>query len=75
MKTIQELREIYGWTHWELAVRLGVRPGMIKDWEAGRGRPRAIHLTRLAEVFGVDRSYIQLDINQDAVADSDSGSA
>ncbi len=75
MKTIQELREIYGWTHWELAVRLGVRPGMIKDWEAGKGRPRAIHLTRLAEVFGVDRSYIQLDLNLDEPAGSASSGA
>lgn len=75
MKTIQELREIYGWTHWELAARLAVRPGMIKDWEAGRGRPRAIHVVRLAEVFGVDRSYIQLDVSSEADDASSAGSA
>jgi transcriptional regulator with XRE-family HTH domain len=75
VKTIQELREIYGWSHWELAVRLGVRPGMLKDWEAGKSRPRAIHLTRLAEIFGVDKSYIKLDVEPVDDAESGSGSA
>ena len=64
MKTIQELREAYGWTHFDLAVRTGVRPGAIRDWESGKGRPRTIHLVRLAEVFGVKQDFISLDIVQ-----------
>jgi transcriptional regulator with XRE-family HTH domain len=64
VKTIQELREAYGWTHFDLAVRTGVRPGAIRDWESGKGRPRTIHLVRLAEVFGVKKDYIALDIVQ-----------
>jgi transcriptional regulator with XRE-family HTH domain len=64
VKTIQELREAYGWTHFDLAVRTGVRPGAIRDWESGKGRPRSIHVVRLAEVFGVKREFISLDVAQ-----------
>lgn len=62
MKTIQELREAYGWTHFELAIRLGVRPGMIRDWESGKMSPRTIHMRRLAEVFGVKQDFINTRI-------------
>ena len=74
MKTIQELREAYGWTHFDLAVRTGVRPGSIRDWESGKGRPRTIHLIRLAEVFGVKKDFITLDIVQRDTADPDESS-
>lgn len=63
MMTIQQLREAYGWTHWELAVRIGVRPGTIKDWESGRGRPRSIQMRRIAEVFGVPADSISHDVS------------
>lgn len=62
MMTIQQLREAYGWTHYELAIRLGVRPATIREWEIGKGRPRTVHMKRLAEIFGVSRSYISLDV-------------
>jgi transcriptional regulator with XRE-family HTH domain len=64
VKTIEELRVAYGWTHFDLAVRTGVRPGAIRDWESGKGKPRTIHLVRLAEVFGVKKDFITLDIVQ-----------
>jgi transcriptional regulator with XRE-family HTH domain len=62
VKTIQELREAYGWSHYELAIRVGVRPGTIRDWESGKMSPRTIHLRRLAEVFGVRKDYISTGI-------------
>jgi transcriptional regulator with XRE-family HTH domain len=72
MKTIQELREAYGWTHWELAIRIGVRPGMIKDWESGRSRPRSIQMRRITEVFGVSRDFISHDVKAPDAIDEES---
>ena len=52
-KTIRELRQERGWTQFELAVKLGVQPGTIANWERGRTRPRVTELKRLAQLFGV----------------------
>ena len=72
MKTIQELREAYGWNHYELAVRLGVRPATIRDWEDGRSRPRSIQLRRVAEVFGVPQAFIDLNARAPEQSTTDS---
>ena len=50
---IQRAREAKGWRRSQLARHLGVSWRVVHYWETGR-LPRAEHLTRLAEVLGVD---------------------
>jgi transcriptional regulator with XRE-family HTH domain len=59
-KTIRELRQERGWTQFELAVKLGVQPGTIANWERGRTLPRVTELKRLAQLFGVCMEEIVL---------------
>jgi transcriptional regulator with XRE-family HTH domain len=60
MKTIRELREERGWSQFELAVRAGVTPGTVGNWERGKTEPKATQLRRLAEVFGVTMDGIEI---------------
>lgn len=59
-KTIRQLREERGWTQFELAVKVGVQPGAISNWERGIHEPKVSQLRRLAEVFGVKMDDIEL---------------
>jgi transcriptional regulator with XRE-family HTH domain len=63
-KTIRELRQQRGWIQFELAVKLGVQPGTIANWERGRTLPRVTELKRLAQLFGVCREEIVLPWEQ-----------
>jgi transcriptional regulator with XRE-family HTH domain len=58
MKTIRELREERGWSQFQLAVKTGVTPGTVGNWERGQNEPKATQLRRLAEVFGVSMDVI-----------------
>jgi putative transcriptional regulator len=60
MKTIRELREERGWSQFELAVRAGVTPGTVGNWERGKTEPKATQLRRLAEIFGVAMDGIEI---------------
>jgi transcriptional regulator with XRE-family HTH domain len=40
MSTIRQLREERGWTQLRLAIRLGVTPVTIYNWERGSSEPR-----------------------------------
>jgi len=60
MKTIREYREERGWTQFELAVKVGVTPGAVSNWERGVSEPKVSQLRRLAEVFGVKMDDILL---------------
>lgn len=60
MKTIRELREKRGWTRLELAMRLGVTPGTIYNWERGTNEPKATQFRALAEALGVPMESIDL---------------
>lgn len=60
MKTIRELREAAGLTQLELAVRVGVTPSTIYNWETGRAEPRVSQLRRVAETFSVKMDDIAL---------------
>ncbi len=53
MKTIRELREAAGLTQLELAVRVGVTPSAVYNWERGKSEPKATQLRALARAFGV----------------------
>ena len=61
MKTIRELREEAGMTQLELAVRVGVTPSAVYNWERGRNEPKATQLRSLARVFGVPMEEIDFE--------------
>ncbi len=60
MKTIRELREGRGWTQLELAVKLGVTPATVYNWERGKYEPTASKLRAIAQTFGVSMDDIAL---------------
>jgi transcriptional regulator with XRE-family HTH domain len=68
MKTIRELREERGWSQFELAVRAGVTPGTVGNWERGKTEPKATQLRRLAEVFAVAMDTIEISDREGKVA-------
>jgi DNA-binding XRE family transcriptional regulator len=51
MKTIRELRRERGWTQFELALAVGVRPQAVYLWESGRRTPQVPQLRKLGELF------------------------
>lgn len=51
MWTIHQLREERGWTLLQLAIKLGVTPVTIYNWERGRTEPRVSQFRRLASLF------------------------
>jgi len=51
--TITKLRQQKGWTHAELAQRLGMHPNHVGRWEKNQMRPRSKTLEKLAELFEV----------------------
>ena len=52
-KTIRQLRHERGWSQAALAVKLGVTPAAISNWERGMAVPRWEHLRGLAQLFGI----------------------
>jgi transcriptional regulator with XRE-family HTH domain len=61
MKTIRNLREAAGMTQLELAVRVGVTPSAVYNWERGRNEPKATQLRALARAFGVPMDEIDFE--------------
>lgn len=61
MKTIKELRDARGWTQLELAVRLGVTPVTVYNWERGKYEPKASQLRALARAFDVPMDDIDFE--------------
>jgi len=53
MKSIRELREARGWTQLEVAIRLGVTPLTVGNWERNVTEPRASQFRGLARLYGV----------------------
>ena len=60
MRTIRELREARGLTRLQLAVKIGVTPGTIYNWERGTNEPKATQFRGLAESLGVPMEHIDL---------------
>ena len=60
MKTIRQLREERRWTQLELAIKLGVTPVTVYNWERGKVEPRVVQFRALAQVFGVSMDEIEL---------------
>lgn len=59
-RTIRELREAAYLTQAELGELVGVSHVTVSKWEHGKGVPRARHVRKLAEVFGVPPQDIAL---------------
>jgi len=49
-----------GWTQLELAIKLGVTPLTIQNWERGKYEPAASNLRQIAQTFGVSMDDITL---------------
>ncbi len=60
MTTIRELREERDWSQFDLALKVGVRPETIYQWETGRAIPKVLQLRKLAEIFGMSSDAITL---------------
>ena len=60
MKTIRELREERGWSQFELAVKAGVTPGTVGNWERGKSEPKISQVRVLAELFEVSMDVIEV---------------
>jgi transcriptional regulator with XRE-family HTH domain len=61
MKTIRTLRQMQGWTQFELALRVGVQPQAVYLWESGRRMPQVPQMRRLGEFFGICSDEIILE--------------
>ncbi len=60
MTTIRQLREERGWSQFDLALKVGVRPETVYQWETGRAVPKVLQLRKLAEIFGMSSDAITL---------------
>jgi transcriptional regulator with XRE-family HTH domain len=60
MKTIRELREERGWTQLEVAIKLGVTPLTIGNWERNVTEPRASQRRALARLYGVSMDELAI---------------
>ena len=67
MKTIEVLRKERGWTQLELAIKLGVTPVTVYNWERGKTEPTASMFRRIAETFGISMDEIALVSRRQAV--------
>jgi transcriptional regulator with XRE-family HTH domain len=67
MKTIRALRQERGWTQFELALRIGVQPQAVYQWESRRRTPQVSQLRKLGQVFGLCSDDIDLE-SSDAAA-------
>ena len=59
-KTIRELRAERGWSQNELAVKLGVTPVTVYNWERGKYEPTASTFKAIALAFGVPMESVEL---------------
>lgn len=68
MKSIRELRLEHGWTQFELALAVGVRPQAVYLWESGRRTPQVAQLRKLGQIFGLCSDDIAL-VNEPNISD------
>jgi len=59
-KTIRALRSERGWTQFDLALAVGVRPQTVYFWESGRRQPQVSQMRKLGVVFGICSDDIEL---------------
>ena len=59
-RTIRALRSERGWTQFDLALAVGVRPQTVYFWESGRRQPQVSQMRKLGVVFGICSDDIEL---------------
>lgn len=59
-RTIRALRLERGWTQFDLALAVGVRPQTVYLWESGRRQPQVSQMRKLGVVFGICSDDIEL---------------
>jgi DNA-binding XRE family transcriptional regulator len=64
MKTIRALRLERGWTQFDLALAVEVRPQTVYLWESGRRQPQVSQMRKLGAVFGICSDDIALSSAQ-----------
>ncbi len=69
-KTIRELREAHNWSQFELAVKVGVTPQTVLNWEHGRREPKASQFKLLGNIFGVPLEKIDLIVTDEGKAEA-----
>ncbi|MDO5377564.1 MAG: helix-turn-helix transcriptional regulator [Clostridia bacterium] len=52
-KRIIDLRNSFGWTQYQLAVRLGTNTHSIQAWESGASNPTLDNIHKLCSVFHI----------------------
>ena len=60
MKTLRQLREERDWSQLDVAIRLSVTASAISLWERGLRVPTLVNQNRLARLFGVRVTDIDL---------------
>ena len=75
MATIRQLRGERGWTQLHLAIRLGVTPVTIYNWERGNSEPRVTQFRHLARLFGVSMDDLTLANEDGREADAAAAAA
>ncbi len=63
-QTITKLRQQRGWTHAELADKLGMHPNHVGRWEKNQMRPRSKTLEKLAALFGIGIDELMASENE-----------
>ncbi len=58
--TIKELREAKGWSQLILAIRVGVTPLSVSNWERLKARPEQFYVEQMAELFDVPIDQIAI---------------
>jgi len=58
---IETLRKAKGWSHEELAEKMGTTPSSVSRWKSGRVTPSAETLAQLAQLFDVTVDYLLFD--------------
>lgn len=58
---IRQLRKEAGWSQAELAEKIGVDPGRVSRYEAGRITPSAEALVRIAQILNVSIDHLLID--------------
>lgn len=58
-KKYRELREAQGWSHEELARKIGRQTGEVQGWETGDSEPDDEAFGRLADAYGMSQDALR----------------
>ena len=61
---VREARSACGWTQWQLAVRAGIKPMEVSNYERGVSRPKMDRQVLLAQVLGVSTAWLVFGVGE-----------